>query len=1086
MDTVHPARRPLALLLACALAFAFSGIPQSSAHASERGAVDSLDIDVPFDSTDQGEDALAAKDAENRSPHTEDEAALSYVPAQPSGNGPASFGATSAVSPLSAPTTQAELQQALIDASDGAVIELSQDIEIDGNGMAYDQSTGWVQATNVPLYIPNNLASVTIDGNGHRLVLADGYEGLHIDAESYPSGTRAIALVDLSLIGHNENIDSSTALGDRKAGGGMHVGGSKTTLAWNNVTMAGVHGIGTGGGLVSYGANVTLTDCTISDVSATGNGGFYTSDAGGINYNGSLTVSGGTVSGARSGGNGGFALVSGGTHTFIGVSFDDCSAADSGGVISNARGGASTYIVTSCAFTGNSAGESGGAIQSQKGGHTITDSTFTNNAAGTSSNAYLGVGGAFYQNSATQSTYSAISGCTFTGNTAKSGGAVYGQGFDFSNVRFIGNSALAGSGGALNCNPNTYYTIDGAYFEDNYASAGQLNWNIEKPMSAIGSGLVFSDLANHYRANVKNVTGLTAQAPDAMVAPSNCLNNYDISTYAFSTYFYTGGTGAVWSDTGLDKTRMFSVGTRTISAELEKRGLTVSHEDGKRLLGWYFPIGEVTSSGQPIVFEGYGDKPYVISNGINDDLLKAQGFDASEIVDGSTYVIQGSFHVLVPLWEDQADLVYHPDSSTQITDPDGPHGMLTETAVKDLAGLDAETLAPENMELVGWALTEHEVAGETLYAPGANIVVETDDLLDGEVHLYARYGEADTSVELSVARLYGEHRYATSRQVSTYERGTENTVILASGDDYHFPDALTASALSGNLGNAPIVLTPTDLLADDARAAIESDLQAGTVIIIGDQNAVSSEVEASVRALSSVATVERIGGADRYETAELVNRKIGSSRSTTAIIARADDFPDSLSASSWSAVTQSPIFLAKSGSAGLTEGTKEALASGGFDRVLVLGDENSVSAATLKEAQAAAGLTDAQVVRLGGTDRYHTSSLVAEWTTSDERSAVERLSWNKPALARGDKHADSLTGGALQGRDRSPVLLTSGTSASSYALALLAANDGTVAELRFFGNEYAISLDTSKALIKALTWDSILWKPNDDVAFEVK
>lgn len=1075
-------RSLFAFFMACALACTLFGTPIAAAHAAESASPTSHPIEV---GTPLDEEKALSERAGNNAPPPEDPVASSDSLPRSSGNGPAVPDGTATYAPLSSPTTQAELQQALISASSGATIALSQDITIDGNGFAYDHTLQtWSAATDVPLFIPYSLSSITIDGNGYSLKLAPGYAGLHIDAEDRPSTSRTITLKNLVLEGHNVGIDSNTPLDERIAGGGMHVDGSYTTLTWDTVTMTGVHGIGTGGGLVNYGCKVVLTDCTIENVSATSNGGFYTSSGGGNSYGGGLTMNGGTVSGARSGGNGGFALLAGGSHALTGVAFENCSAAGEGGAISNANG-SSTYTLVSCAFTNNTSGGGGGAVHAQSGGHAITDCTFTGNTSGTDPNAWLPVGGAVYLSHTTQGNFSKISGCTFTGNSATNGGAVYGQGFDFTDVRFAGNSATAGYGGAVYCNPHTWFTLNGGYFEDNFASTGQLNWDIDNPQSCIDSGLPFSDLADNYKANVSGVTGLTAQAADARVAPSNCMNNYDIAPFPFTTYFLTTGTGAVWSDRGTDAQRSFNVGTHTISDVLDSRGLSVTHEDGKRLLGWYFPIGLLTSNGVPVSFEGYGDEPYVISYGVNDALLKAQGFDDSAIVDESTYVIRGSYHYLMPLWEDRADLVYHPDSSTQVTDPDGPFGMLTEASVKNLAALGAEASAPEGKVLIGWALTEQETAGETVYAPGETIAVETDDLEDGEVHLYARYGDAPDPFELSVARLYGEHRYATSKQVSTYERTTENTVILASGDDYHFPDALTASSLSGHLGNAPIVLTPTDRLSEEASTAINDDLSAGTVIIIGDQYAVSNEVEAAVRALPSVTDVQRIGGADRQETAELINQEIGAARSTTAIIARSDDFPDSLTVSSWSAITTSPIFLTGSGSASLTDKTKAALAAGGFDRVIVLGDQYAVADSALEEAQAAAGLSDAQVIRLGGDDRYHTSSLVAQWTTSSDRADSERLCWEKPAIARGDVHADSLTGGALQGRDRSPVLLTNGNAASDYATALLAAQDGAVVELRFFGDEYAVSLETTKAFIKTLTWDSICWKPDDSVACDL-
>ena len=169
----------------------------------------------------------------------------------------------------------------------------------------------------------------------------------------------------------------------------------------------------------------------------------------------------------------------------------------------------------------------------------------------------------------------------------------------------------------------------------------------------------------------------------------------------------------------------------------------------------------------------------------------------------------------------------------------------------------------------------------------------------------------------------------------------------------------------------------------------------------------------------------------------------------------------------------------------MTPETTEALAAGGFERILVLGDEYATPQSVYEQARDAAGLTDAQVIRIGGDDRYETAGMSADGTTSSDRSADEQLNWEKPAIARGDIHPDSLTGGALQGRDRSVILLTPPTEVGGEAYPRISAQDGTITEIRFFGNEYAIALDVTKEFINALTYDKIVWKPTDDVAIDL-
>lgn len=353
----------------------------------------------------------------------------------------------------------------------------------------------------------------------------------------------------------------------------------------------------------------------------------------------------------------------------------------------------------------------------------------------------------------------------------------------------------------------------------------------------------------------------------------------------------------------------------------------------------------------------------------------------------------------------------------------------------------------------------------------------------GGVETTIKVTVVDQESILSVARLFGPHRYATAAAVAAHGRAGESggTVILASGADANFPDALAASSLSGAEGNAPIVLTDPNALSDDARSTILS-LSPSKVIIIGSPNTVTSSVEAEVAAVVGAGSVERIGGATRQETADLIYGRLGPAASKTAIVALATDFPDSLSASSWAAHTKSPIFLAHFGGTGLSEKTKEALRTGGFERILVLGSERSVSAAVEAEARSLAGLPASSVVRLGGEDRYRTASLIAEWATSADRADHERLDFSSVAVARGDKHADALAGGALQGRDSSVILLTNPKSAYAPALSMVAGRSGEVGEIRFFGDENAVDVPVVRAFVKAVPYDSVAWKPSDEVA----
>lgn len=339
---------------------------------------------------------------------------------------------------------------------------------------------------------------------------------------------------------------------------------------------------------------------------------------------------------------------------------------------------------------------------------------------------------------------------------------------------------------------------------------------------------------------------------------------------------------------------------------------------------------------------------------------------------------------------------------------------------------------------------------------------------------------------LSIARLYGADRYETSGKVSSYERdlSTASTVIIASGADRNFPDALAASALSGANGNAPIVLTDPSSLPAATRAALAQATAATKVYIIGDRYAVSNGVESEIASILPSAQIERLGGEARQQTAELIFAELGASASKTAILTRSMNFPDSLSASPWAAATMSPIFLTGFDERSITQGTLDALAAGDFDQLIVLGDGYSVPDSVAAAARDAAGLTDAEVIRIGGEGRVETSLLFAQWATDPARGA-DALSWDNLAITRADKHPDALSGGALQGMHGSVVLLTWPEEVHDGVVSAVTAASGSISEIRFFGDEYSVSVPLMRAYTAPVPRDDVAWKPDSSVAFDL-
>ena len=141
--------------------------------------------------------------------------------------------------------------------------------------------------------------------------------------------------------------------------------------------------------------------------------------------------------------------------------------------------------------------------------------------------------------------------------------------------------------------------------------------------------------------------------------------------------------------------------------------------------------------------------------------------------------------------------------------------------------------------------------------------------------LAAGVSPANAQAGFTFDRLAGVDRYGTAAAIALNGTTFDNsdTVVLASGATRNFPDALTGNYLAGEI-DGPILLTdPNRLPAVTARAI--GSLNVKKVVIIGGTSAVSAGVERQVNQLSDV-TVQRIGGTDRYDTAELVAANVAT------------------------------------------------------------------------------------------------------------------------------------------------------------------------------------------------------------------
>ncbi|AND16733.1 cell wall-binding repeat-containing protein [Rathayibacter tritici] len=192
----------------------------------------------------------------------------------------------------------------------------------------------------------------------------------------------------------------------------------------------------------------------------------------------------------------------------------------------------------------------------------------------------------------------------------------------------------------------------------------------------------------------------------------------------------------------------------------------------------------------------------------------------------------------------------------------------------------------------------------------------------------------------NLIRLGGVDRYDTSRQIIQYAfGGGSSKAWLATGEK--FPDALGASAAAGSV-DAPVILVNGTLpQADPITKAIVSRLRVSTLTIAGSELSVSAGIQSSLTGPA----ITRIGGTDRYDTSEQLNRAAFRT-AKTVFLATGENFPDALSGATAAGYANSPLFAVQPTC--VPAAVLNDIKASGATRVVLLGGPGTLSDAVAK------------------------------------------------------------------------------------------------------------------------------------------
>ena len=265
--------------------------------------------------------------------------------------------------------------------------------------------------------------------------------------------------------------------------------------------------------------------------------------------------------------------------------------------------------------------------------------------------------------------------------------------------------------------------------------------------------------------------------------------------------------------------------------------------------------------------------------------------------------------------------------------------------------------------------------------------------------------EPKKSDNTNTGRIDGRDRIETAINISKKNYDKAKSVIVVRHD--LFPDSMTASVLA-KLKDAPILLNPTAKL--DSRVGDEiKRLGAQEVIIVGGQDSVSEKVREDLKVYDADKNVERIAGADRYGTSEMVAKRVVgiTGKKNTGVVASGQVFPDALSVGTFASRDGYPILLVKKDS--VPSQIQNAIKDLDINKTYIAGGTNTISKST--EAKLPGVLE-----RMAGNTRYETSVAIAKSKFGASKEAY---------IASGEEFADALVISPISGKFNRPTLLVS-------------------------------------------------------------
>lgn len=303
------------------------------------------------------------------------------------------------------------------------------------------------------------------------------------------------------------------------------------------------------------------------------------------------------------------------------------------------------------------------------------------------------------------------------------------------------------------------------------------------------------------------------------------------------------------------------------------------------------------------------------------------------------------------------------------------------------------------------------------------------DTSPGVAATYYRIGDGAPTLYSAPFTVASEGRVRVSCWSVDGEGFAEDARIVTARVDRSAPETTLTAQATAN-GTTHVTLSTLDALSGVAWVSYRVDGGAATVgtefdvdsatahtIEFRSQDLVGNRAPVRTETIAAVvpgADLERIAGADRYQTAAAISHATFADGSAARVVlATGASFADALAANGLAGALDSPVLLTPT--ADLHPAVIGELARLDARRVTVVGGTSAVSAQVVSTLE---GL-GYEVDRIAGPDRYQTAALVAR-----ELADVTGTTPERAFVVRGDAFADALSAAPFAYSQHLPILLT--------------------------------------------------------------